>query len=41
MADSKGPPEIFDLNKSCPTLEDVQNSFKKLKDLCLIGNMLL
>lgn len=37
MADNKGPPEIIDLNKSCPSLKDLQNSYEKLKELCLIG----
>ncbi|CAG2204759.1 MTMR10_11_12 [Mytilus edulis] len=38
MADNKGPPEIIDLNKSCPSLKDLQNSYEKLKELCVIDS---
>ncbi|XP_076105150.1 myotubularin-related protein 10-B-like isoform X7 [Mytilus galloprovincialis] len=38
MADNKGPPEIIDLNKSCPSLKDLQSSYDKLKELCVIDS---
>ncbi|XP_033749609.1 myotubularin-related protein 10-B-like isoform X2 [Pecten maximus] len=37
MADQRlGKPIVFDLQEQCPSIKDVQQSFEKFKELCLI-----
>ena len=33
----KRAPYVVDLQKTCPSVSDIQNSFDKLKDLCMPG----